>query len=154
MWAAILLLAATLAYAQQPKPCTSPAQWEGRFYRTDYSKNFTQYARISYDETNKRVRETEEIETSTERDYYDVLRLFNENKEYRLNLRDRKCNVTALTRKWYPFGIPDEGNSPDCVPVTFGFRSNQTGFVHTTFYDVTNGIVNPTVFNPPSECQG
>ncbi|KAK7482194.1 hypothetical protein BaRGS_00026543 [Batillaria attramentaria] len=191
MWAAILLLSVTLVAAQEPRPCLSPEQWEGKFYRTDYSKNFTQFARVSYDETNRRVREVEELEFGATRDYYDVLYLHNENKEYRLNLRTRTCNVTTLSRPWIPAGVPrnaqykgeanvgpvnipnehvtviafdgkdEEGNpyygtvtSPDCVPVASGFYSKRTGFIHTTFYDISAGIPDPSVFIPPSECQG
>ena len=46
--------------------------------QTDYSKNFTKYAKMSYDATNKRVREVEELEFGSERDFYDVLYLYNE----------------------------------------------------------------------------
>jgi hypothetical protein len=27
-------------------------------------------------------------------------------REYRISLRDRKCNVTSLTRPWLPAGVP------------------------------------------------
>ena len=46
--------------------------------QTDYSKNFSKYAKMSYDATNKRVREVEELEFGSERDFYDVLYLYNE----------------------------------------------------------------------------
>ncbi|KAK7482189.1 hypothetical protein BaRGS_00026538 [Batillaria attramentaria] len=182
----ILLFAATLAAAQDSKPCETPSQWEGSYVRTDYEKTFSQAARIGYDETEKRVRETEEIDIDNERDYYDVLYLHNMNKEYRLNLRTRKCNTTTLSRPWLPFGLPSgavydvvydvigpvdtnvvsvrfsgtltEGDFvgtvsfPDCIPIDFGFYSNHTGFVHTRFFDITTGILDPTVFHPPPEC--
>ncbi|KAK7482196.1 hypothetical protein BaRGS_00026545 [Batillaria attramentaria] len=188
MFIPILLFVATLAAAQQPKPCETPPQWEGRFVRTDYEKKFFQAAKISYDENEKRVREIEEIEIDNDRDYYDVLYLHNMNKEYRLNLRTRKCNTTTLSRPWFPFGVPPEAeydgeavigpvnidnehvtivrfhgrvaegdffgtvSFPDCIPINSGFFSNRTGFVETTFFDITTGIPDPTVFNPPSEC--
>ena len=44
-------------------------------FQTDRSKNFTQLAKISYDDLNKRVREVEELEFGTTREYYDTLYL-------------------------------------------------------------------------------
>ncbi|XP_025105690.1 mammalian ependymin-related protein 1-like [Pomacea canaliculata] len=190
MLAAIFLLAFGLVATQEPRPCVSPPQWEGRLFRNDWSKNFTQIAQISYDETNRRVREIEELDFSTGRDYFDVLYLHNINVEYRLNLRTRQCNTTTLSRPFIPFGVPPDarydveytvgpanipeehitvirfdGNitegayfgtvtSPDCVPVTSGFFSNRTGFIHSTFYDITTGIPDPSVFVPPRSAHG
>ncbi|MCI3311122.1 hypothetical protein MP969_26075, partial [Escherichia coli] len=191
MFVAVLISAfLVLVTAQDPRPCFSPTQWEGRFFREDWSKNFTQIAGISYDELNRRVREIEEIDFASERDFYDVLYLHNLNVEYRLNLRDRKCNVTTLSRPFIPFGVPPfahydgQGNvgpvnianehvtvilfsgedpqknpffgavsSPDCVPISSGFFSNATGFIHTTFFDISIGIADPSVFSPPPECR-
>ncbi|XP_035826505.1 mammalian ependymin-related protein 1-like [Aplysia californica] len=45
-----------------------------------------------------------------------------------------------------------EVTSPDCVPVASGYYSNQTGYLHTSFYDITGGIPDPSVFIPPSNC--
>ncbi|XP_060552430.1 mammalian ependymin-related protein 1-like [Ruditapes philippinarum] len=97
-----------VCYAQVPTPCQSPKQWEGDMVLFDASKDFTEKSRIIYDETNMRERTIEEIEVGKERDYYEVLRLFNERKEYRLNLRTKKCNVTTIM---YPFrvrGVPSD----------------------------------------------
>merc|ERR1711963_457892 len=160
---ALVLFCVAFAAAQVPRPCQSPAQWEGRIYRSDESKNFMQFAKISYDETNK----------------------------YRLALKTRKCNVTTMTRPFYPAGIPEEGkyvgeavvgpvniasehvtvvtydgrfsdgsdfygavSYPDCVPISSGYYSNRTGFVHTSYYDIVAGLPDPSVFVPPTECLG
>jgi len=40
----------------------------------------------------------------------------------------------------------------DCLPVTDAFITNSTGWVHTSFFDITYGISDPTVFDPPSSC--
>ncbi|XP_070578814.1 mammalian ependymin-related protein 1-like [Ptychodera flava] len=39
-----------------------------------------------------------------------------------------------------------------CIPVSEVYFSNQTGVVHTDFFDVTAGIHDPDVFIPPKEC--
>ncbi|KAK7103811.1 hypothetical protein V1264_018636 [Littorina saxatilis] len=108
MLAAILLFGLAFVAAQQPRPCESPAQWQAKLYRSDYSKNFTEFAKVTYDETNKRVREIEELDFNSDREFYDVLYLHNQGVEYRLGLKSRQCNKTALTRPFRPFGIPPE----------------------------------------------
>ncbi|XP_063425525.1 mammalian ependymin-related protein 1-like [Mytilus trossulus] len=105
----LLLLALcclVVVYAQVPRPCESPKQWEGRFLRADRAKSFGELAKLSYDETNRRAREIEEVQFGQDREYYDVLYLHNIGKEYRLNLKTRKCNVTSLLRPFRPYGVP------------------------------------------------
>ncbi|XP_069117848.1 mammalian ependymin-related protein 1-like [Argopecten irradians] len=185
----LVLLLGVTAYAQLPRPCTSPPQWEARMFTEDNSKNFTGFAKGSYDETQRRFREIEEVVFGSDKEYFDVLYLHNVGKEYRLNLKTRKCNVTNLMRPFRPFGIPPEGQfdgsatvgasgvpnefmavnnfhgnfsdgahffgtvtSPDCFPITSGFYSEDSGFVHRTFFDLNVGIADPNVFIPPSEC--
>merc|ERR1719315_204486 len=41
---------------------------------------------------------------------------------------------------------------PDCVPVNFGFYSNETGAAISDFFDLSLGISDPMVFIPPTEC--
>ncbi|XP_076099850.1 mammalian ependymin-related protein 1-like [Mytilus galloprovincialis] len=93
-------------FGQEPPPCESPKQWEGRRVAYDRSKMFEERSKVSYDETNERVRIIEEVEIGQDRDYYDVLYLHNIGKEYRLNFKTRQCNVTELTRPFRPFGVP------------------------------------------------
>merc|ERR1711913_133130 len=45
-----------------------------------------------------------------------------------------------------------EVTAPDCVPVSSGFYSNRTGFLQTTFFDITGGIPDLSVFIPPTGC--
>ncbi|KAL4237794.1 Mammalian ependymin-related protein 1 [Mactra antiquata] len=104
-----LIIAAFVAvcYAQIPERCDSPKQWEGRRILIDGSKKFMEYSRLVYDEVNRRERSTEEIQAGTERDYYDVLTLHNENREYRLNLKTKKCNVTTVNHPFRVKGVPE-----------------------------------------------
>ncbi|KAK3093412.1 hypothetical protein FSP39_015267 [Pinctada imbricata] len=71
----------------------------------DRSQNYMERRRLSYDETNKRERKIAEIEEGSTRSFYDVLSLHNEGKEYTLDLRTRKCNVTTLTRPFFYRGV-------------------------------------------------
>jgi len=102
----VFLAVIGIAYAQQPTPCETPKQWQGKFIRRDEKMNYTRYADISYDDTNRRVREVEYIDDTQGKFFYDVLYLHNINKEYRIDLKSRKCNVSTITRPFRPFGIP------------------------------------------------
>ncbi|XP_052769069.1 mammalian ependymin-related protein 1-like [Mya arenaria] len=106
MLAIVVFALLSLAFGQTPTPCQSPMEWTGQRMVIDSSKSFYERARVYYDATNKRVRHVEEIEQGRERDFYDVLYLFNEKKEYRVNLHTKKCNVTTLTREFRPVGVP------------------------------------------------
>lgn len=46
-------------------------------FQFDRAKSFYQFAKLSYDETNRRAREIEEVAIGSEKDYYDVLYLHN-----------------------------------------------------------------------------
>ncbi|KAK6182223.1 hypothetical protein SNE40_009952 [Patella caerulea] len=111
--------------AQLPRPCNSPSQWEGRFSRYDVSRNFTQYAEIAYDAVGRRVREREELAIGSTTDFYDVLRLFNERKEYRVNLRTRTCNVTAFTRPFIDVGLPANATFTDSFVIGLAGLPNE-----------------------------
>ncbi|WAR18744.1 hypothetical protein MAR_000582, partial [Mya arenaria] len=73
---------------------------------TDRYKEFAEYEGYAYDETNKRTRSIEEIEAGREREIYDILRLYNSNQEYRVNLRTKQCNMTTIDHPFRMKGVP------------------------------------------------
>ncbi|XP_063426982.1 mammalian ependymin-related protein 1-like [Mytilus trossulus] len=64
--------------------------------------------KISYDETNQRVREitNSPIIPQPGQKMYEVIYLHQTKKEYRINLATRKCNVSTITRPFMSVGIP------------------------------------------------
>ncbi|KAJ8309365.1 hypothetical protein KUTeg_014239 [Tegillarca granosa] len=74
----------------------------------DDQKNFQEYAKFWYDENNKRVRMVEEVEIGSTRDYYDILALFNLNKEYKVNLKTKQCVTSTISQPFIPMGVPRE----------------------------------------------
>merc|ERR1712179_610810 len=103
---AILVGIVAVVAAQTPQPCSSPAQWQGRRIKTDRAKKFQEFSKYTYDATNKRTRAVEEIMQGAERNFYDVLHLYNENKEYRVDLRTKKCNVTTPRHPFFETHVP------------------------------------------------
>merc|ERR1712212_993311 len=177
----VVLVAASLAvvFAQPPqpgKPCNAPPQWQGKLERRDDSKNFTEKAMISYDLTNKRVREIEMIEEGSNKTFYERLYLHSVDKYYKIDLKTKNCTVGQIERP-FPYNEPNEHVTvmsfdgedtgrdgekikyftevtvPDCVPVTSGMYSDKFGFVKTFYFDITAGIADPMVFIPPSNCK-
>lgn len=104
----LLCLGLSTVLAQVPQPCLSPPEFEGRRIRVDDQKNFQEYAKFWYDENNKRVRMVEEVEIGSTRDYYDILALFNLNKEYKVNLKTKQCVTSTISQPFIPMGVPRE----------------------------------------------
>ncbi|XP_067681315.1 mammalian ependymin-related protein 1-like [Haliotis asinina] len=104
----LLALSAAAVLAQEPRPCQSPRQFEGRLARIDRSRGFAVFAHFSYDEDDRRIRESEEVDIGSTTDYFDVLYLHNIGKEYRYNYRTKNCTVSDLTRPFIPFGVPPD----------------------------------------------
>ncbi|WAR18765.1 EPDR1-like protein [Mya arenaria] len=102
-----LLAFAAVCYGQVPERCESPKQWQGGRLSTVASRSSKRRS-FFYDEPGMRIRTIEEIDVGKERDYYDVLQLHKENKEYRVNLRTKKCNVTSIMFPFRQVGVPPE----------------------------------------------
>ncbi|XP_052770032.1 mammalian ependymin-related protein 1-like [Mya arenaria] len=105
-FALLVFTLAAVSWAQVPTPCQSPKQFECRRFKTDRYKEFAEYEGYAYDETNKRTRSIEEIEAGREREIYDILRLYNSNQEYRVNLRTKQCNMTTIDHPFRMKGVP------------------------------------------------
>merc|ERR1711879_488789 len=95
---------------QPGKPCNAPPQWQGKLERRDDSKNFTEKAMISYDLTNKRVREIEMIEEGSNKTFYERLYLHSVDKYYKIDLKTKNCTVGQIERPFPVAGIPPNAN--------------------------------------------
>jgi hypothetical protein len=111
MIAILLLCLVGIAVAQQPLPCTSPPQWQARFYDADPLRQFGVQGRITYDATNLRERVIDEVEQGTQDDFFDTISLFSLQVEFVYNFRARNCTRRPLTRPWRNFGIQANATS-------------------------------------------
>ena len=100
-----------IAFAQQPKPCTTPPQWEADVFDYNEQQRFRVRARLSYDANNHRERLVEEFEDPTEDDFYDIISLYDAQIEFVYNYRARNCTRRPLTRQWRDFGIRPDARS-------------------------------------------
>jgi hypothetical protein len=105
MFAALLLCLVGITVAQQPVPCTSPPQWEGRIFDSNEQQGFTVEGRLSYDSNYHRERLADEVDEGTVSDFYDTLALFDLKVEFVYNFRARNCTRRPITRPWRDFGI-------------------------------------------------
>jgi hypothetical protein len=111
MLAILLLCLVGIAVAQQPVPCTSPPQWEGRIFDSNEQRKAFLHGRLSYDAVYHRTRIVESIEQGTEVIGYDILNLFDAKIEFVYDLKAGNCTRRAITTPWRDFGILPDARS-------------------------------------------
>lgn len=111
MFTIVLLCLVGIVAAQQPKPCASPSQWEGRIFDSNEKQRGTVRGRISYDAIYHRVRVIEEIEVGSQDFAYDVLTLVDAGLEFIYDLRAHKCSRVKITDPWRDYGILPDAKS-------------------------------------------
>jgi hypothetical protein len=99
----VFLLMVSTVFAQIPTPCTSPPQWEARLFEFDPDTGYQSRAKFSYDSLYKRERTAEEVQLGKDKEFLDVLRLYNQNTEYVYNFKYKNCTKSAITRPWVIF---------------------------------------------------
>merc|ERR1711963_769334 len=108
MLAFIVLALAAGALAQNPQPCDGPASFTARFRHFDRERRFYVEGKMFYDHANRRIREFEMFDINRTDTYYDKLKLYNLNTEYRVDLKTHNCSVGPPHRPWHPWGVPPE----------------------------------------------
>ncbi|UJR37490.1 hypothetical protein I4U23_030193 [Adineta vaga] len=157
----VILCLIGITVAQQPRPCVSPSQWEGRIFDI-----------------------IEDIELSDDEFVYDVLTLYDSGLQFIYDLKSHSCTRTPVTYPWRDYAIPsmhiplpDTGvlitiwggnitipflnvtlpyiatwTYKACLPISRTVYSEKFGNEITSFYDITAGISDPNVFIPRREC--
>ncbi|CAF2488201.1 unnamed protein product [Rotaria sp. Silwood2] len=111
MFTIFLLCLIGVAVAQQPTPCTSPSQWEGRIFDSNEKQKTTLRGRISYDSAYHRVRVVETIDASSQEMAFDVLTLYDAKIEFVYDLKSQQCTRREVTQPWRDFGILPDARS-------------------------------------------
>lgn len=109
----LLLVALSVARADvevgdKPVPCSSPQQWEAKYFSYDEVKHGHAMGKMTYDAINQRERFTETVEMGCKEDKFDILYLHNQGVEYVLNLKTKKCIKRPINKPWIDFGIPKD----------------------------------------------
>ncbi|CAF1222082.1 unnamed protein product [Adineta ricciae] len=111
MFIVALLCLVGIAVAQQPHPCTSPPQWEGRIFDSNEKQHDTVRGKISYDATYHRTRIIEDIEVGDDEYVFDILSLFDSGLEFVYDLKAHNCTRRPITEPWRDFGIAQNARS-------------------------------------------
>ncbi|CAF1073955.1 unnamed protein product [Rotaria sordida] len=111
MFTILLLCLVGIAVAQQPRPCTSPSQWEGRIFDSNEKQKATLRGRTSYDSTYHRIRIVETIDVGSEEIAVDVLALYDANIEFVYDLKSHNCTRREIIQPWRDFGILPDARS-------------------------------------------
>merc|ERR1711874_692288 len=130
----LLLLSATVlvALAQQPTPCQTPPQWQGKFSRRDEKKNFTMFADINKEYKIDLRHRNCTVGTLTRPFIHfgippDAKYVGTANIGP-VNIPDEHATVILFEGTDRENGgvFYGEVTAPDCVPVSSGFYSNRT----------------------------
>ncbi|CAF0783285.1 unnamed protein product [Adineta ricciae] len=111
MFAILVLCFVALTAAQQPKPCTTPPQWEANIFDYNQQQKFMVRGRLSYDAVYRRERIIEEVNFGSQGDAFDVVALFDSQTEYIYDFKARNCTRRRIERPWRDFGIPQDARS-------------------------------------------
>ncbi|CAF1981119.1 unnamed protein product [Rotaria magnacalcarata] len=99
------------AAAQQPRPCTTPPQWEGRIYDSNEKQKATLRGRISYDSVYHRARIVDDLQIGSEEIANDILSLYDARIEFDYNFKTKNCTRREITEPWRDFGIRPDATS-------------------------------------------
>ena len=111
MFAILLFCLIATTVAQQPQPCTSPPQWEGRIFDSNEKQRATVQGRVSYDATYHRIRTIEDVHVGDEDLAFDILTLYDAKVEFLYDLKYQNCSRRTVTEPWEDFGILSDAQS-------------------------------------------
>jgi hypothetical protein len=105
-----IVLFAGVVYAQHPRHCVSPAEGEARVLQWDASQDFALRGHFYYDSNMERTAMREEIDNSTETDYFHTIHLHREHRSYYINLKTHVCTSAHLDRPFRRIEIPRDAH--------------------------------------------
>jgi len=105
-----LVLFAAAVYAQHPRHCRAPDEFEAHVDEWDHKQQWGLRARFVYDSDLERTATYEEIMNGTDDDYFHSIHLHREHKTYRINLKSKVCTVENLDRPFRRIEIPKDAH--------------------------------------------
>jgi hypothetical protein len=109
--ATILVLAVALCcvvavYAQHPRHCQAPQEFEAHAFQFDHKLSFMRRGHFAYDARQERTSMFEEVVNGSDDEYFHVIELFRERRRFRFNLKTKTCNVETLNHRFHRIEIP------------------------------------------------
>ena len=96
--------------AQQPRPCTSPGQWEARVHSSNWKLGGDLQGQLSYDSVSQRTRILQKTKVGQTETYYDIITLYRAKLVFFTDVKSGHCSYYSFDQPWYDFGI-----QPDAV---------------------------------------
>lgn len=100
-----------LAGAQQPRPCTSPNQWESRVHSSNPTLDADLLGRFSYDATYQRTRIVQHVKVGRTETYYDIISLYQAKVLFMIDLKSNNCSQFRFDQPWHDFGVDPDAKS-------------------------------------------
>jgi len=105
-----LALCVVAVFAQHPRHCRAPEEFEAHVDEWDVKEQWGVRARFVYDAHQERTATYEEIQNATDDDYFHSIHLFREQKTYRINLKTKVCTVGNLQFPFRHIEIPRDAH--------------------------------------------
>jgi hypothetical protein len=110
MIAKVLIVAVALfavaVIAQHPRHCDAPREFEAHVYEWDRKENWGLGAHFFYDAHLERTASFDDVVNGTTEDYFHIIHLPRERREYRINLQTQVCTTTTTDRPFRRIEIP------------------------------------------------
>jgi len=107
---AVVAFGAALAAAQHPRHCEAPFELEAHAMQIDPKEKFFRRGHLAVDARNERVSIFEEVDNSTDREFFHTIQLFRERKAYAFNLKSKECEVRDIDFPFRPIHIPRDAH--------------------------------------------
>jgi hypothetical protein len=106
LFAAIAVAMCAVVFAQHPRHCDAPWEFEAHAWQADPHNQFFRQGHFAYDAWNERTSIFEEVVNGTDQEYYHDIHLFREHRLYRFNLKTKVCTVQNVDFPFRPIHIP------------------------------------------------
>nr|XP_039270256.1 uncharacterized protein LOC120344972 [Styela clava] len=100
----LLSLSSVVVFAQEHH-CAAPSYFEATILQYDHYTNYYRRGKIFYDAFRKRVRLIEKTSEMETRPTVDMLLLFEEKKNYTINMKTGKCHQSQTEGEFHRIGI-------------------------------------------------
>jgi len=107
---AAVALCAVVVYAQHPRHCVSPAEFEAHAFQMDHKEKFFRRGHFAYDSREERTSLFEEVRNGTDDEAFHVIALHREHKGFRFNLKTKVCQTFDIHHRFHRIEIPHEAH--------------------------------------------
>ncbi|CAF3087755.1 unnamed protein product [Rotaria socialis] len=92
-------------FAQLPKPCISPGQWEARVRTSNPQLKAELFGKLTYDSVYHRTRILQDVTVGTTETYYDIITFYEGKLAFFIDKKTDVCSRVPFDQPWRDYGI-------------------------------------------------